>query len=118
MSLLAELEIDAASWEYLAQRIVAHGGSRPPQPIVAILDGPHKIHHRQGGNPFGAGKMTAEQLEELEREAETSAQPPTDDEPEDPDWDELTARAARMCAAPGTETVTELTERRLARMEE
>lgn len=82
--LLAELEIDAACWEYLAARIVALGGSRPPQPVVAILDAP----------------------------------PPTDDEPDDPDWDELTARATRMCAAPGSETVAELTERRLARMEE
>lgn len=36
--LLLDLEIDAACWEYLAQRIVARGGSRPPQPIVAVLD--------------------------------------------------------------------------------
>lgn len=81
--LLTELDIDAACWEYFAARIVAHGGTRPPQPIVAVLD----------------------------------AMPPEDEEP-DPDWDELTARAARMCAAHGSETVAELTERRLARMEE
>lgn len=84
MTLLADLEIDAACWEYLAARIVAHGGTRPPQPIVAILDAP----------------------------------PPEDEEEPDPDWDELTARAAKLCAAPGSETVAELTERRLARMEE
>jgi hypothetical protein len=81
--LLADLEIDAACLEFLAQRIVALGGSHPPQPIVAALD----------------------------------AAPPEDEEP-DPDWDELTARAARMCAAPGRETTLEITERLLSRMEE
>ena len=83
MSLLTELEIDAACWEYLAARIVALGGSRPPQPVVAILDAP-----------------------------------PPEDEPDDPDWDELTARAAKLCPPAGYETVQELTERRLARMDE
>ena len=38
--LLTELEIDAACWEFLAQRIVQLGGTRPPQPIVQILDAP------------------------------------------------------------------------------
>jgi hypothetical protein len=38
--LLTELEIDAACWEYLAARIVQLGGTRPPQPIVQILDAP------------------------------------------------------------------------------
>lgn len=38
---LLELEIDAACWEYLAQRIVAHGGSRQPQPVVMLLDCPN-----------------------------------------------------------------------------
>ena len=38
--LLAELEIDAACWEYLATRIVQLGGTRPPQPIMQILDAP------------------------------------------------------------------------------
>jgi hypothetical protein len=38
--LLTELEIDAACQEYLAARIVQLGGSRPPQPIVQILDAP------------------------------------------------------------------------------
>lgn len=37
-NLLLDLEIDAACWEFLAQRIVAHGGHQPPQPIVEILD--------------------------------------------------------------------------------
>ena len=36
--LLCDLEIDAACWEYLAARIVAQGGNRPPQPIVTLLD--------------------------------------------------------------------------------
>lgn len=83
MTLVTELEIDAACWEYLASRIVAHGGSRPPQPIVTVLD----------------------------------AMPPEDEEP-DPDWDELTARAAKLAPPAGYESVQELTERRLARMEE
>jgi hypothetical protein len=38
--LLTELEIDAACQEFLAQRIVQLGGTRPPQPIVQILDAP------------------------------------------------------------------------------
>jgi hypothetical protein len=38
--LLTELEIDAACWEFLATRIVQLGGTRPPQPIVQILDAP------------------------------------------------------------------------------
>jgi len=38
--LLTELEIDAACWEYLATRIVQLGGTRPPQPIVQVLDAP------------------------------------------------------------------------------
>jgi hypothetical protein len=38
--LLADLEIDAACWEFLATRIVQLGGARPPQPIVQILDAP------------------------------------------------------------------------------
>ncbi len=78
--LLLDLEIDAACWEYLAQRIVACGGSRPPQPIVALLD----------------------------------AAP----EDEDPDWDELTARARSYSPAPGQKTFIEATEAMLARMEE
>ena len=40
--------------------------------------------------------------------------PPEDD----PDWDELTARAARLCSAPGQETTVQLTERVLAQVEE
>lgn len=40
MSLLTDLEIDAACWEFLARRIVQLGGSRPPQPIVTLLDAP------------------------------------------------------------------------------
>jgi hypothetical protein len=44
--------------------------------------------------------------------------PPEDEAPPDPDWDELTARAAKMYAAPGAETVQEIAERLLARMEE
>jgi hypothetical protein len=38
--LLAELEIDAACWEFLATRIVQLGGTRPPEPIVQIVDAP------------------------------------------------------------------------------
>jgi hypothetical protein len=37
-NLLLDLDIDAACWEFLAQRIVAHGGTQGPQPIVAALD--------------------------------------------------------------------------------
>lgn len=36
--LLLDLEIEAASLEYVARRIVARGGTRPPQPIVTYLD--------------------------------------------------------------------------------
>lgn len=77
--LLCELEIDAACWEYLARRIVAHGGAGLAQPIVTVLD----------------------------------AMPPEEDDVPD-DWDELTARAARMCA-PG-ETTLEATERVLGKV--
>jgi hypothetical protein len=38
--LRTELEIDAACWEYLTTRIVQLGGTRPPQPIVQLLDAP------------------------------------------------------------------------------
>lgn len=77
--LLLDLEIDDACWEYLAQRIVACGGSRPPQPIVALLDAPPE---------------------------------------DDPDWDELTARARDLSPAPGQKTFIEATQAMLARMEE
>lgn len=36
---------------------------------------------------------------------------------EDPDWDELTARAAAMMPAPGQETAVEQVERVLGKME-
>ena len=91
-NLLCELEIDAACWEFLAHRIVARGGTSQPQPIVVYLD----------------------------------AMPPEDDEPEEDEdlplpaapadpWDELTARAARYGSGP--ETVGEMTERLLAKMD-
>lgn len=38
--LLTELEIDDACLEFLARRIVELGGTRPPQPIVEVLDAP------------------------------------------------------------------------------
>jgi hypothetical protein len=76
--LLLDLEIDAACWEFLAHRIVACGGEKPPQPIVLVMD----------------------------------AAPREDED----GWDELTAKAARLGAGP--ETVGEMTERMLARMEE
>ena len=81
--LLCELEIDAACWEYLAARIVAHGGSQQPQPVVLLLDAP----------------------------------PDPEDPPADPDWDELTARAARLSPAPGQETMVERTHRMMERMD-
>lgn len=34
--LLADLEIDAACWEFIARRIVQLGGSAPPQPIEQV----------------------------------------------------------------------------------
>ncbi len=76
--LLADLEIDDACWEFIARRIVQLGGSRPPQPIVQILDAPP-------------------------------------DPEDDPDWGELTARAAAMCAEPGQETTIETVERVLGK---
>ena len=76
--LLLDLEIDAACWEFLAQRIVALGGTRPPQAVVLALDAA-----------------------------------PSD---EDPDWDELTARARALSLAPGETTFIEEAETRLARM--
>jgi hypothetical protein len=76
--LLTDLEIDAACWEFLAQRIVQLGGT-PPQPIVQVLDAPP-------------------------------------DPDEDPDWDELTARAAKMMPEPGAETAIEMVDRVLGRM--
>jgi hypothetical protein len=41
---------------------------------------------------------------------------PPDEREQDPDWDELTARAAAMAHTPGLETSRELTERVLQRM--
>jgi hypothetical protein len=38
--LLLELELEAIELEFLATRIVQLGGTRPPQPIVQILDAP------------------------------------------------------------------------------
>jgi hypothetical protein len=38
--LILELELEAIELEYLATRIVQLGGTRPPQPIVRILDAP------------------------------------------------------------------------------
>jgi hypothetical protein len=38
--LLLDLEIEALELEFLATRIVQLGGTRPPQPIVQILDAP------------------------------------------------------------------------------
>lgn len=76
--LLADLEIDAACWEFLARRIVQLGGSPPPQPIVQYIDAPP-------------------------------------DPEDDPDWDELTARAAKMMPAPGQETAVEQVERILGK---
>ena len=91
-NLLTELEIDAACYEFAARRIVALGGPTQPQPIVAYLD----------------------------------AMPPEDDEPEEDEdlplpaapadpWDALTARAAYLGSGP--ETVSEMTERLLAKMD-
>jgi hypothetical protein len=77
--LLTELEIDDACWEFLARRIVELGGTRPPQPIVQLLDAPP-------------------------------------DPDEDPDWGELTARAAKMMPEPGAETMIETVNRVLGRM--
>lgn len=38
--LLLDLEIDAACWEFLAQRIFAKSGTRLAQPVVTYLDAP------------------------------------------------------------------------------
>lgn len=76
--LLADLEIDDACWEFLARRIVELGGTRPPQPIVQILDAPP-------------------------------------DPEDDPDWGELTARAAKMTPALRQETTAEIVERVLGK---
>ncbi len=88
-NLILDLEIDATSWEFLAQRIVARGGHRPPQPIVEVLDA----------------------MPDDEREPDDLPEP---DEP-DP-WDALTAKAARYGSGP--ETVGEMTERMLGKMGE
>lgn len=37
-NILLDLEIDAACWEFLAQRIVARGGAKLAQPVVIYLD--------------------------------------------------------------------------------
>ena len=37
-NLLLDLEIDAACWEFLSERIVACGGDKLAQPVVIYLD--------------------------------------------------------------------------------
>lgn len=37
-NLLLDLEIDAACWEFLVQRIILRGGVQGPQPVVEIID--------------------------------------------------------------------------------
>jgi hypothetical protein len=86
--LLLDLEIEAASLEYVARRIVARGGTRPPQPIVTYLD----------------------HMPEDEREPDEMPEPPDTDDP----WDELTAECQRLGSGP--ETVGEMTERMLGKM--
>ena len=79
-NLLLDLEIDAACWEFLAQRIHARGGPGLPQPIVTVLNAP-----------------------------------PNRDE--DPDWDQLTAKARRYLPQPGDEpSFIEATEAMLGKM--
>jgi hypothetical protein len=91
--LLADLEIDAACWEYLAQRIVAHGGTCQPQLVVRFLD---NFCETCEADPCMC----------------TVLAPPEDDET-DP-WDELTAECQRIGSGP--ETVGEMTERMLGKM--
>ena len=91
-NLLCDLEIDAACWEFLARRIHARGGTAMPQPVVIALD---KFCDTCEADPCVC----------------TSLAPPEDQD----EWDELTARAARYGAGP--ETVMEIAERMLARME-
>jgi hypothetical protein len=80
--LLLNLEIEAACWEFLAQRIFTRSGEKIAQPVVVYLDA-----------------MPDE---------------PMRDEDTDP-WDELTAECQRIGSGP--ETVGEMTERMLAKMD-
>ncbi len=100
MTPLLDLDIDAACWEFIAQRIVTRGGNRPPQPIVGYLD-----------NFCDTCEADPCVCRDDEREPDELPEP---DEP-DP-WDALTARAAFLGSGP--ETVREMTERRLAKMGE
>src|SRR5271165_7523620 len=100
-NLLCELEIDAACWEFLAHRIVARGGTKPPQPIVTYLDRCEICDCY----PCACPKSPF-----LPLPTAFVCEPPEDD-----GWDELTARAARYGSGP--ETVGEMTERLLAKMD-
>jgi hypothetical protein len=91
--LLLDLEIDAACWEFLAQRIVAKGGAKP-QTVIRFLDNFCDICE---ADPCICTVMRDH--------------PP--DEDEDP-WDELTAECQRLGSGP--ETVGEMTERMLGKM--
>jgi hypothetical protein len=59
-NLLCELEIDAACWEFLAQRIFAHKGERIAQPIVAYLDAMPPDEPARDEDPDPWDELTAE----------------------------------------------------------
>jgi hypothetical protein len=92
--LLLDLEIDAACWEYLAKRIVAHGGTCEPQAVVRFLDNFCEICE---ADPCMCTVMRD--------------RPPDEDEDH---WDELTAECQRIGSGP--ETVGEMTERLLGKV--
>lgn len=89
-NLLLDLEIEAASIEFIARRIVTRGGARPPQPIVTYLD---NFCETCEADPCVC----------------TILAPPEDD-----GWGELTAECERIGSGP--ETVGEMTERMLGKM--
>ncbi len=94
--LLAELEIDLAIAEYLLKR-----GCPTAQPVIVVLD---NFCDTCEASPCMCAKSP------LIPNRDT---PPEDEDP-DPDWDELTAKVARLAPAPGEKTFT---ERMLDRMD-
>lgn len=124
--LLLDLEIEAACWEFLAQRIRARGGLQLAQPVVIYLDhfcdiceaDPCVCEISEADYEYGEPNVSVQtqgmRLEQLESEhGPESSQPKGPAYPGD-GWDELTARAAELGAGP--ETVGEMTERMLQKM--